>query len=45
MEVVLAEVKGDIIFPSGVAPQVKGLLARVEDMGEKLVVAIELAPQ
>ena len=44
----LAEVKDDcqdIDVPNVVAPQVKGLLARVEDVSKKLVFSTELAPR
>jgi len=45
--VAVAEVKDDcqdIVMPGGVVPQVKGLLAGVEDVGKKLVFTTELAP-
>ena len=47
-QVALAEVKDDcqdIDVPNVVAPQVKGLLARVEDVSKKLVFSTELAPR
>ena len=47
-QVALAEVEDDcqdIIVPNGVTPQVKGLLAGVEDVSKKLVLSTELAPR
>ena len=45
-QVALAKVKNDclyIIMPGGVAPQGKGLLAGVYDMGQRLVLPTELS--
>ena len=47
-QVALAEVEDDcqdIVVPNGVAPQVKGLLAGVENVSKKLVLSTELAPR